>query len=258
MKSELTEIHDAHIGLTLVGVGPGAPSLLTLAAVEEIQSANVIAYPVSKHDAEGRASRIASPWIKDHQKRLPLFFPMIQEAELLQQAWRKASDQVANEVLKGQKVVFLCQGDVSLFATSSYLLIDLKKRNPACPVRLIPGITAFAAAAAVGRWPLALQQEQLLVLPTPDDQQLLETLFDEAANLQRTIILLKLGHRWSWVGPLLEKRNLLENALFAEMVGWPEENVVRAIDVPFGDRTYFTMLFVRQGWPDVMPELMLG
>ena len=47
-------------------------------------------------------------------------------------------------------------------------LLALEQRHPACPITLIPGITAVAAAAAAGRWPLALQQESLLIRPTPE------------------------------------------------------------------------------------------
>ena len=35
--------------------------------------------------------------------------------------------------------------------------------------------------------------------------------------------LLKLGHRWSWVHALLERRGLLASALFAQRVGWPDQ-----------------------------------
>ena len=47
-------------GLTLVGVGPGDPQLLTVAAVRAIGAAAVVAYPVARLEADGMAARIAA------------------------------------------------------------------------------------------------------------------------------------------------------------------------------------------------------
>ena len=64
---------------------------------------------------------------------------------------------------------------------------------------------------------------------------------------------MKLGHRWSWVRPLLECQNLLSGALFAERVGWPDQIVRSASEMQASERPYFSLLMVRQGWPDVLP-----
>ena len=76
------------------------------------------------------------------QRQLPLLFPMVQEAEPRQQAWQQAASAVAAEARAGERVVFLCEGDCSLFASSSYLLLALKAEAPELPIRVIPGITA--------------------------------------------------------------------------------------------------------------------
>ena len=237
----------------MVGVGPGDPALLTLAAIEAIEAATVVAYPVARAGGKGMAVSIAARWIRVQQRQLPLIFPMVAAAEPRQQAWREASDQLAAAVAAGELVVFLCQGDASLFATSSYLLLALKTHHPECPVRIVPGVTAVAAAAAAGAWPLAMQQEQLLVLPTPDQASQLEILIDEAAASARVLALLKLAHRWAWVRPMLERRQLLQSALFAQRLGWPDQQVMQASEVQAEAKPYFSLLLVRQSWPEVMP-----
>jgi len=245
-------------GLTLVGVGPGDPELLSVAAVRAIAAAAVVAYPVAKADAEGMAARIAAPWIQPQQRRLPLLFPMVAEAEPRQQAWQAAADILAAAVAAGQAVVLLCEGDSSLYASCSYALLALAQRHPACPVRVIPGITAAAAAAAAASsqgwpWPLALQQDALLIRPTPDGPDELEALLDQAAATATVLALLKLGQRWRWVRPLLAARGLLEAALFAQRVGWPDQLVSPAQRVPAEEQPYFSLLLIRQTWPAVLP-----
>jgi precorrin-2/cobalt-factor-2 C20-methyltransferase len=245
-------------GLVLVGVGPGDPDLLSVAALKAIRAAAVVAYPVAREGGEGMAAAIAAPWLDPQQRRLPLPFPTVPDPEPRRAAWRAAADALAAEVAAGLPVVLLCEGDVSLFATGSYVLLALRRRHPRCPVRLVPGVPAVCAAAAAASgagipWPLALQDEGLLVRPTPDTPAALQELLDQAAAAATVLALLKLGRRWRWVRPLLESRGLLEGALFAQRVGWPDQLVAPAAGVQAEERPYFSLLLLRQGWPAVLP-----
>lgn len=224
-----------------------------MAAVRAIAAAAVVAYPVARLEAEGMAAAIAAPWITPEQRRLPLLFPMVAEAEPRRAAWHAAADALAAEVATGCAVVLLCEGDASLYASASYALLALAERHPACPVAVIPGITAVAAAAAAGRWPLALQQDALWIRPTPDTAAALEALLAEARAAGAVLALLKLGQRWRWVRAVLAAQGLLEQALFAQRVGWPDQLLVSAAAVPASEQPYFSLLLIRQSWPAVLP-----
>lgn len=243
----------ASAAVTLVGVGPGDPELITVAALRAIASAATVAYPVARPDAEGMAATIAAPWIASGQRRLPLLFPMVADVAPRLEAWRAAAQALAAEVAAGRSVVLLCEGDASLYASCSYALLALARHHPACPVRVLPGITAVAAAAAAASWPLVLQQESLLIRPTPDRPAELEALLQRAATETTVLALLKLGHRWSWVRPLLAAHGVLEDSLFARRVGWPDQVLKPAAAVPAEAQPYFSLLLIRQCWPAVLP-----
>ena len=199
------------------------------------------------------AAAIAARWIGSHQRMLPPLFLMVDTAEPRRLAWHQAADTLAAEVAAGQRVVLLCEGDASLFATGSYVLLALQQRHPHCSCRVIPGITAVSAAAAAANWPLALQQDQLLVMPCPEREDQLLDVLEDAAGQARVLALLKLGRRWLWVRQVLERRQLLDSSLFAERVGWPDQTLQTARDMPGGARPYFSLLLIRQSWPEVLP-----
>ena len=237
----------------MIGVGPGDPALITVAAQRAIAAATVVAYPVAALERPGMAAQIARPWLAPTQRQLPLLFPMVQEAEPRQQAWQHAASAVAAEIRAGEQVVFLCEGDCSLFASSSYLLLALKAKAPELPIRVIPGITAASATAAAAGWPLALQDEQLQVVPLPDQPDQARQLLLTAREHGQPMVLLKVGRRWRWLRPLLEELQLLECALYGERVGWPEQLVLPAASVAAEERPYFSLVLLRPAWPAVLP-----
>ena len=239
--------------LTIAGVGPGDPSLLTLAAVEAIQESTVVSYPVSTRGGDSLSEKIASKWITKDKKKLPLHFPMVDDQNTLKSAWRVAGNELMKMVDKGERVVFLAQGDISLFSTGSYLSKELEKYHPECVVKLIPGVTSFSAAAAKSKLPLAFQEEELLVLPVPDSYDELKSILSDAASKKRVVVLLKLGKKWEWVKLLLEELDLIKISIFAERIGFSDQQILRASDLPSGTRSYFSLLLIRQSWPLTMP-----
>ena len=239
--------------LTIAGVGPGDPSLLTLAAVDAIRHSTVVSYPVSCEGGESLAEKIASKWISKDQKKIPLHFPMVNDQSILKNAWRVAGNELVRMIDKGERVVFLAQGDISLFSTGSYLSKVIEKYHPDCLVKLIPGVTSFSAAAAKSKLPLAFQEEQLLVAPVPDSHNELKVILSDAALMKRVVVLLKLGKKWEWVKPLLEELDLIERSVFAERIGFSDQQIIRASDLSIGARPYFSMLLIRQSWPLIMP-----
>ena len=228
-----------------VGLGPGDPSLLTIAAVDAINNANLVAYPVAYEGAESIAREIAISLIKN-KKSLPITLPMVTEKDVLNKAWKLASNQLLEAVDSYRKVAFICQGDPSLYSTSSYLLHYIKKDESNYNIKVIPGVTSFNAAAAVAQVPLSLQKEDLIVKTVPDDSQKLEELLDRVILYNQVLVLMKLGPRWYWVRELIKNKNLLEETFFAHRVGFHDQVIVKAKDVKLERITYFSLLIIRK------------
>lgn len=75
-----------------VGVGPGAPDLITLRALNVLKQAQVIALPRSSDYGESMAWKILKPTLGDipGQERIFLTFPMNKDPERLKPAWDAA------------------------------------------------------------------------------------------------------------------------------------------------------------------------
>jgi precorrin-2/cobalt-factor-2 C20-methyltransferase len=148
-----------------IGVGPGDPKLLTLKAVEVLQTINCVAIPKSKMDRDSIAWEIAKTHCPTGVRVLELEMPMTSDESILRAAWQSAADKIKDEIQKGNSVAFLTLGDASLYSTYSYLLTILEKVLSPEQIETIPGITAMAAAAARINWPLATGDEPLVILP---------------------------------------------------------------------------------------------
>ncbi|AAP99432.1 MULTISPECIES: precorrin-2 C(20)-methyltransferase [Prochlorococcus] len=232
-------------GITFVGVGPGDPKLLTIAAVEAIKKATLVAYPVAKLGSKSMASEIACSFIKN-KKCLPIVFPMITDNEALKRAWAFGANKLIEEVKKGEEVVLLSQGDPSLYSTSAYILLEIKSNFPLIPLKVIPGISSFNAAAAEAQFPLSLQKEELLICAVPDNPNHLKEMLDNAIKTKRVLVLIKLGKRWEWVRKVLDEKGLLTKTLFAKRIGFADQLTIKANNISNEEAPYFSLLIIRE------------
>ena len=75
--------------LTIVGVGPGDPSLLTIAAVDAIKKAKVIVFPISDDNKKSFAAEIVKKYTK-FKKNIPIIFPMARKDFDPDEIWSNA------------------------------------------------------------------------------------------------------------------------------------------------------------------------
>ena len=77
--------------LTIVGVGPGDPSLLTIAAKDAIKKAKVIFSPISDDNKKSFAAEIVKKHTK-FKKNIPIIFPMARQGFDPDEIWSNAAE----------------------------------------------------------------------------------------------------------------------------------------------------------------------
>jgi len=236
--------------LTLVGVGPGDPDLLTVRAVRVLAQAPVWLAPKGRENGRSTAVEIAAQQVDASGKTvLEVHFPMqkvwLRErvAPELAQAWRQAAGAVLAHLDAGRDVAFPTLGDPSLYSTAYYLLSALEALRPGVPVRIVPGVPAMAACSAQVRAPLGLGDDLLGVVPAAfDDRRLRQVLatFD-------TVVLMKVHRQMDRILPLLEELGLLDRCVLVERCGLEGERVYHDVRrAAAGPLHYFSTLLVRK------------
>lgn len=131
-----------------IGVGPGAPDLITLRAVNALARVDAILAAASPKNDDSAALAIAKPHLNPAANILRLDFPMTRDNASLQKAWQTTASTTMQVLATGKNAAFLTLGDPLIYSTFAYLLRAVLKLAPATPVQIIPGITSFQAAAA--------------------------------------------------------------------------------------------------------------
>jgi len=230
--------------LTVVGVGPGDPSLLTLGALKAIKNASYIFYPVSATDKKSYAAEIVKKYIR-FKKKIPIIFPMAREEYNPDRTWQFAAAKIISCLNEKSSGVLLCLGDTSIFASSSYVLRKIKKLDPQLNIKKLPGISSFSAAAAYAQWDLVKQGEILKIFECPNDSTRFIDLLNKTATSNIVLVILKVGKRWPWVKEVLKKKELLNKAILASHIGMQNQFIEKASLNKSYDLPYFSLLIIR-------------
>ncbi|MEK7391554.1 MAG: precorrin-2 C(20)-methyltransferase [Fibrobacterota bacterium] len=204
-----------------LGVGPGAPDLLTLRAVDILRRVPVVVGPRPRLGDDSLAARIAKPHLSSTSRLEELVFPMVRDPAALRTAWADAARQILTWLRSGD-VAFLTLGDASLYSTWTYLRAAILKLDPGQKVETVPGITSFAACAARTERALAEGDQPLIVVPWAGDAQhpWLEAALQDGASAA----FLKVADRLPGLDGLL-RRCGRTNSVMGSRVTLPDESI---------------------------------
>ncbi|MGK7956504.1 MAG: precorrin-2 C(20)-methyltransferase [Crocosphaera sp.] len=224
-----------------ISVGTGDPELITVKGQRLLQKVSVIAFPLGVNQKPGIAEKIIAPWITPQQKKLPLYFPYLQDEQQLQQAWKKASETLWQYLDQGIDVAFACEGDVSFYSTFTYLAQTLRETHPQVTIKTIPGVSSPMAAASALGLPLTLGSQNLAILPALYNMAKL----DQVLSWADMIVLLKVSSVYSQVWQTLNNRNLLDQAFIIEWATQPQERIYRNLQHhPHLNLSYFSLMII--------------
>ena len=226
-----------------IGVGPGDPELLTLKAVRLIRACPVLAYPAPE-EGEALARRIAAPHVPPGKIEIAIRLPIEIARHPAQGAYDAGAELLAARLSHGDDVALLCLGDPLFYGSYMYLHARLAEQFE---TRIVPGVTSFAASAALTRRALSARDDSVAVVPA--------TLSD--AEIERRIagheslVFLKLGRHFARLRALLERLGLAELALYVERAGLEGERHCALADAVNETAPYFSLVLLHrrgQAW----------
>ena len=239
----MTGGRDGHGRLFGVGVGPGDPELVTVKAQRIIGACHTVAYP-EKRPGSSIARQAAAPWIAAGCEELALVYPVTTGETDHPQGYEGAlcdfydesAARIAAVLDGGRDVAVLCEGDPFFYGSYMYLHERLAGLYI---TQVVPGVTAFSAAAAAAGTPLAKRDDVLVVAPGTLPADVLAGHLRDAD----AAVVMKLGRRFDGVRDAASLAGVDERGVYVERASHEDERVAALEDVE-GDVPYMSLVLV--------------
>lgn len=223
-----------------VGVGPGAPDLLTLRAVSVLRSVSVVLAAASPKNDASLALSIASPHLSDACEIVRLDFPMTRQKIVLEAAWKRNAGVTSDILRSGRNAAFLTLGDPMTYSTFGYLMRTIQELYADLPVEVVPGITSYQAAAAETRTVLCEGEENLLLISGINNEERLGQLLTNADSS----VILKTYRNMPVIRKALTSAGKDATSLFVSRLGLDGETIGRGCDAIPENPHYLSLIMV--------------
>ncbi len=222
-----------------IGVGPGDPDHMTLKAVKVLSSVDVIFTASSTKNSHSLAVQIAAPHIPKKTPVQKIAFPMCKDMAVLEAAWEKNAQIVAQTLAQGKNAAFLTLGDCLTYSTYGYLARHIRRLVPEIMLVAVPGITSYQAAAARTNRQLVEGEESLVIMSGVKGGHR----FRDIANHTENAVFLKAYRNVSDICLALSENGWAEDSVGVVSCGLPEERVVNDLsDFKESQPDYWTLI----------------
>ena len=156
--------------LTIAGLGPGSPELVTLEALNAAKDSDLIIVPRSHDNSQGVAEKIILTHLPEREADIiKILFPMIHDVNKRDEIILTQLINIKARLDESHKIFFPVIGDSMLYSTGAYLLDSLRKIYSDIECKFIPGVSAHSLAASCAKRFLAMSDEILTIIPGTSD-----------------------------------------------------------------------------------------
>lgn len=225
-----------------VGLGPGAPDLMSVRADRLVRGARHVAY-FRKAGKPGQARRIVEGMLRPEAVEYPMDYPVTTEIPLddpryaatLSVFYEESAAPLRALAEAGEDVVVLAEGDPFFYGSFMHLYTRLA---PHVPVRVVPGITGMAAAWTATGAPITWGDDVLTVAPATLPEA------DLAARIAGTdaLVVMKIGQNLAKLKRAAEAAGRLSEAWLVEYAAMPGERVTRLAEAE--SAPYFSIALI--------------
>lgn len=253
--------------LSVIGIGPGDPELLTLKAVRIIKETQVICVPKGREEGSSLALSIVQKAVSLEEKEIiEAYFPMKKTKESAQERkrestkeketsalrnfraseldtkWNETVETILGKLTEGHNAAFLTLGDPTIYSTFFYLYDMLLERCPGLHIEIVPGVSSINASAARAGVSLGLGNEKIAVLPANYMENL-----KAALGMFDTVVLMKVNKVLNDIVRLLAEMDLVDKAVCISRAGMDDEKIFHDIrEIKQDTLNYFSMIIVRK------------
>lgn len=227
-----------------VGVGPGEPGLIPIAAAKALKTCDIIFIPRAKDKECSIARACLGDFEIPNDRWREVEFTMEADRSILKSHYAELGRTIASELRKGQTVAYLTLGDPSLYSTYGYTLSALLEVIPDLDYKTFPGINSFSAVAAATNWPLGEGRERVLILPCPDEMSELR----KDIETHDIVVLMKIGRRLQDVYDLIKEMGIENYCAFGKRVGMNDQVVLAGLGNfnAEASKGYLSILLIRK------------
>jgi precorrin-2/cobalt-factor-2 C20-methyltransferase len=225
-----------------VGVGPGAPDLLTPRARAVIAEADVVVAAAISPDAIGRAEAVARA-ASDPLRVLRLEIDVSGSDAERASSFAAAAAVLVERLDRREVVAFLTIGDPSLFSVFPRLADAVRALRPETPIEVVPGVAAFQELAAASGTVVGDDHQSIrIVNVSRDAEEIAELVDDSLARPDETLVLFRGGRAVPAIAAKLDARGTADRAVVGELLGQPGARVAPASEFLDQSASYLACL----------------